>query len=160
MVEPQEDKASAEAKKLLEQVHTQLMETGKRAQQQIVSIAETNLAVFNALKTEIDRDMAAIHDKIEGIKKKIKEHSLTIVNPNGLFRQKDEDYFKCLELNHRQLEQLFRQDAAELTKELREVKSSVRKIDKSLEECLIRQRKEIEAILNPAKPPRFTLRKL
>ena len=44
---------------ILESVHPQLIETGKKAKQQIVDTAEKNVAGFNALKNEIDTDMAA-----------------------------------------------------------------------------------------------------
>ena len=59
--------------------------------------------------------MGKVQKKIDKICQKIKESILSDTNPNGLLRQKKEEYLKYLKLGHLQLEKLFGLDAAQWT---------------------------------------------
>ena len=72
------------------------MEKGKTAPSEIVSCAEGKVEGFKSLKNIIDSDLMSIHEKIEGIKTKIKDNIKNNQKPEGLLTRNEQDYLRCL----------------------------------------------------------------
>ena len=66
--------------------------------------ADSKVSGIRGLKEEILSDMAVVNQKLDQVNQKIKDNIISDRNPNGLLKKKEEDYLKCLELNHRELE--------------------------------------------------------
>ena len=118
MAEPQDESVVKVMMQTLEESKEKLLNQSRNLPQETVASIERSQARLNLLKADIDTEMMNILEKIDGIKSKISDNILNDANPYGLLKQKKEDYFKCLELGHCQLENLFRQDAALWTKDL------------------------------------------
>ena len=84
----------------------------KQLSDEIVTRAKDKLEGFEKLKSEIDTAMMEVHQKIDGVSQMIKANVRSEDNPNGLLVKPSDDYLKCLELQHRDLEVLLRQDDA------------------------------------------------
>ena len=76
----------------------------------MITKSELRLTAFDKLKQEIDREMSVVLDRVEAIKGKLRSNLHSENNGDGLLRQSEEDYFKCLQIGYLQLEQLFRSD--------------------------------------------------
>ena len=81
----------------------------------MVSAAEKKLAGFKLVKAEIDAEIAKVHEGLDAARSKINENIWSKENRDGFLTGKQEDYLKCLEIKHRDLELLFRQDEAKWT---------------------------------------------
>jgi hypothetical protein len=79
---------------------------------EMVSAAEKKLAGFKSLKVGIDADIARANETLDGVRKKIRENTLSNENVEGLLTGNQEEYLKCLQMNYRDLELLFKLDEA------------------------------------------------
>ena len=67
---------------------------------------------FRSLKTDIDTEMDAIHQKLKSVSVKITDNLKSEANPEGLLTGGRNSYLNCLKLKYRELEDLFQQDDA------------------------------------------------
>ena len=81
----------------------------------MVAAAEQKSAGFRSLKAEIDDEMAKVHEALEKVRRKIHENIVSDENKDGLLIGNYDDYLKCLEMNYRDLELIFRKDEAKWT---------------------------------------------
>ena len=92
MVEPQE--SNTRSKMLADQqiFATNLIKNSSEVPEEMIGAAEIKLIVFNALKVEIDSNMAKVHDALDEVRKKIRENSWSEENKESLLTCKQEDY--------------------------------------------------------------------
>ena len=76
----------------------------------MVAAFEIKLIGLNALKGEIQAEMAKAHKAFNEVRKKIRENVQSDKNKDGLLTGEQEDYLKCLEMDYRKPEYLLRQD--------------------------------------------------
>ena len=62
--------------------------------------------------------MAKAHESLDRVRGKIRANMLNEQNSLGLLTSDQNDYLQCLEMNHRDLEQLFRKDEAKWVQNL------------------------------------------
>ena len=62
--------------------------------------------------------MAKAHESLDRVRGKIRANMLNEQNSLGLLTSDQNDYLQCLEMNHRDLEQLLRKDEAKWVKNL------------------------------------------
>ena len=70
------------------------------SQDDIVRTSTFQSLRFRSLKSEIDTEMALVHQTLEGVTRKIKANVRSEDNPNGLLVQQEYEYLRCLELQH------------------------------------------------------------
>ena len=110
--QPQEISKQQEMIQTFGDLSASFLDKGKDIPKVIVSQAQDKIADFQSFKSEIDADMMALLELSEAIKQKISRCVKTRANPDGLLTQSEQEYLSCLELGHRKLEDLFRQDDA------------------------------------------------
>jgi len=76
----------------------------------MLSAAEKQLAGFKSLKGGIDADILRVNQTLDLVRKKIRENTVSNENRDGLLTGTQEDYLKCLEINYKELELLFKHD--------------------------------------------------
>ena len=76
----------------------------------MLSAAEKQLAGFKSLKGGIDADIVRVNQTLDGMRRKIRENTASNENRDGLLTGTQEDYLKCLEINYKDLELLFKHD--------------------------------------------------
>ena len=84
----------------------------------MVKQAQRRFDGYNSLKGEIDEDMAKAHESLDRVRGKIRKNVLNEQNLHGLLTGDKNDYLQCLEMNYRDLEQLFRKDEAKWVQNL------------------------------------------
>ena len=82
--------------------------------------------------------MARAHQELDGVRMKIRENILSNENTDGLLTGKYDDYFKCLEINYRDLELLLRKDEATWTENLEITKRDAKEINEELQALFAR----------------------
>ena len=97
---------------------------------EMVAKARSKLNGFQSLKSDIDSDLAVIHERIEIVKEKIRDNVNKDKKQDGLLTLKEADYLSCLEFGYERLELLFREDEAKWTKEIDQVKQKANYFDK------------------------------
>ena len=102
----------------------------------MVKQAQRRVDGFNSLKGEIDEDMAKAHEFLERVRGKIRANVLNEQNPHGLLTNDQNDYRQCLEMNHRDLEQLFRKDEAKWAHNLDDKKKDASQIQAKIKELI------------------------
>ena len=108
------------------------MNDGRKLPDEIVARAERKSAGFRSLKSEIDSEMARIHEALDGVRRKIRENIVSDENEDGLLTGRNDDYLKCLEINHRELELLLRKDEVKWAENLEIAKRDAREINEEL----------------------------
>ena len=129
--------------------------------------AQRKLEGHISLKGEIGSEMAKVCESMDKIKGKIKANCLTKENPKGTLLSKQEDYLQCLEIRHRDFEQLLTKDELKWAENLETKRQEASLIEEKLKTMLERQKAEIDALLMgslsmymPTTPTQVTLKKL
>ena len=112
MVEPQEDSILSEVMKFHQKAGAKSLEKTQSLPGEMVKQAQRRVDGFNSLKGEIDEDMAKAHESLDRVRGKIQANTLSEHNPHGLLSGNQNDYLKCLEMKHRDFEQLLKKDEA------------------------------------------------
>lgn len=76
----------------------------------MVKQAQRRVDEYNVLQSELYDEMMKLSDSLERVKGKIRVNVLSEQNQNGLLMSDEQDYLKCLDMNHRGFEELLRKD--------------------------------------------------
>ena len=106
---------------------------GKSVPSEIVSSAERQIVDFRSLKGGIDTDMLLVHETIHKITQKIRASVRSEQNQEGLLTRNEQDYLRCLELGHRELETLFREDDAYWAENLSNAKKQSKELQTEMQ---------------------------
>ena len=90
----------------------------------MISQAQDKFANFQSFKSEVDTDMMALLELSGALKQKIARCLKTAANPDGLLTHPEQEYLSCLEIGHRRLKDLLRQDNAYWKQKLDKAKKS------------------------------------
>lgn len=66
--------------------------------------------------------MITVHEALAVVTHKIKSNLKTDANPHGVLVQREKDYLKSVSVQHRELENLFREDEAYWSESLQKAK--------------------------------------
>ena len=78
----------------------------------MIANAETQVATFDSVKSDINQQMMEIHTNIERVKATITRNVRSQSKPEGVLTSQQAEYLGCLELGHVRLEELLRADEA------------------------------------------------
>lgn len=81
---------------------------------EIIACAEGKLVRFHHVKSDVDDKMAVVHTTLNEIRQLIKGNINCKGNLDGVLSRRIVQYMACLEIKHREFENLFRQDEEQL----------------------------------------------
>ena len=138
----------------------------------MVAVAENRLACYLQVKSEVDTQMAQIHERVQNVKCIIKENVQSDENLSGVLTREETLYLECIEIKHVQLENLMRQDEAHWAENLEIIKRQAQEIQDEIKTFLAQQQEQLQSMINRSLSmsrvssaiavikPKFTLRKL
>ena len=106
--QPQEPSSQQIVSAYRQEIDRSYLERASHVPQENFSSAHAKAEAFNGLKGEIDTEMLGILEKMEGLSQKVKANVRSDENPEGLLTRREEEYLRCLETGHRELEDLLR----------------------------------------------------
>ena len=106
--QPQEPSSQQIVSEHRQEADKSLLEKARHVPSENFNSAQAKAEAFNGLKGEIDTEMLGILEKMEGLSQKVKANIRSDENPEGLLTRREEEYLRCLETGHRELEDLLR----------------------------------------------------
>ena len=100
-----------------------MLEKAAGLPREIIAKSEKRIIAFHSLKAELDADLSKVHEQLEAVRTKFKANLHTANNYEGLLMQSEQKYLDCLEIKHRELEELLRRDAVHWDLDLEKTKS-------------------------------------
>ena len=119
------------------------LERQKDLPREIISTAEKQQAGFNELKSAIDGKMLGVHQTLEEVRQMIRDNIKSPQHLEGLLTRREAHYLGCLELNHRELENLFREDQAQWAENVEIAKRNSEQINQKLVAFIEKQRQDL-----------------
>lgn len=109
--------------------------------------------------------MAVLLQMLNEIRQVIKSNINCKDNLDGVLSRREVQYMACLELKHRELEDLFQQDEHQLAENIENSKRQADEVKAEIEALMEKQRQDLQAIFDRRKmlqspKPKFKLRKL
>ena len=102
--------------------------------------AEQKLVRLHQAKSDVDDKMAVVHQTLQEVRQIIQNNLHNKDNLDGVMTRKEPQYMACLELKHRELEDLFRQDEHHLAENIELSKRRAAEIKTEIEALMERQR--------------------
>lgn len=80
--------------------------------------AKKRLDNFRTFKVDVDIEVQKVLFRLDGLRHRIRESMYCSENKNGFLKRKEEDYFRCLEFDSKQLEKMLKQEETMLVDNL------------------------------------------
>ena len=119
-------------------------------QAEMLALAENQMAGFLSVKLDIYNQLAEIHGRLDKVKVKIRENVRSQENPEGVFTLQKEDYLKCLELQHEELESLMRYDETHWATNNVQIQRQVYDIQNYLQEYFHENQQKCDTLVTPS----------
>ena len=113
------------------------MKTGKSMPGALEAVAKKKLDNFRTFKVDVDIEVQKVLFRLDGLRHRIRESMIGSDNKNGFLKRKEEDYLKCLEIDHKQLEKLLKQDETMLVESLETAGKKAIRINENIQKLLI-----------------------
>lgn len=110
-------------------------------------MAEEKISAFNRFKTEIESDLEDLHGHVEAVRTKLIKNTYNQTNKQGVLTHSVDHYLSCVELNHNQLQQLFRDDLAKWKQNLKRSKADLKRMNDQIQIAMAEHAKKLAIIL-------------
>ena len=136
---------------------------GDKVPNELVNSAQQKLDGYRSLKSEIDKEMMDVHERLDRVSSIVKANICDERNPDGFFTHKQESYLDCLKFQHVEFEEIFKKDDDHWVKNLENARKVAAKVVSELEAFFKESQERMRAILMQTTigiQCKYTLRKL
>ena len=113
--------------------------TGGKVPDEIIEKAELRLQNFKQVRSEIDDEVVQVLEVLTSLAQRIKDNLQTDDNPEGVLELPEEEYLSCLDVRHRDLDEILRSGEEKCAEDLVKAHGVARMMQESLQKLINEQ---------------------